>query len=124
MKSLAFILSLLMFLTPASGDEWKPVPLRLPPEGHALNAEQRKQLEDALRGMDDRLRRVRNDPDVEIYAKALRFALRFDEFYKNGDFKKAQDLVEWARQRMDALDRNEHPWSAAHGLVVRGYRSR
>ena len=124
MRTFAIIVVLLVFVAPASADEWKPIPRRLPPEGHALTAEHRKQLEDTLRGMDDRLRRLQRDPDVEIYPKALRFALRFDEFYKDTDFKKAQDLVEWARQRMDALDRNEHPWTSARGLVVRGYRSR
>jgi len=130
MRYLAIIVALLLFVAAASADDWKPIPRRLPPEGHALTAEQRKELEDALRGMDFRMRRLRSDsncqkfgPDIDIYEKALRFALRFDEFYKDGDFKKAQDLVEWARQRMNALDRNEHPWSTARGLVVRGYRS-
>lgn len=130
MRTFVVILALSTFASAVRSEEWKPIARRLPPVGQALKADQRKELDDALRGLSNRLRQLRSNTsnteftaDIEIYEKALKFALRFDEFYKDGDFKKAQDLIQWAGARLDALDRGEHPWTTTHGLVVRGYRS-
>lgn len=69
-------------------------------------------------------RQLRYLPDVEIFWKAADWALRYDEFYdaKQADWARGQ-LTE-GTQRLESLAKNELPWLAQTGLVVRGYRSK
>ncbi|MBX3415698.1 MAG: prolyl oligopeptidase family serine peptidase [Pirellulales bacterium] len=62
-------------------------------------------------------------PDVEIFVKAVDDALRGGEFYHPRELGWAEEQLELAEERLQQLTRNEHPWTAAHGLVVRGFRS-
>lgn len=129
----ALALSLVVCLaavTPVSADDWQPIPRRLPPKGIAIPDAERHGLEADLAKLDQRLkaagpRDAFTDPlaDVEIYAKAVHFALRFDEFYKESDFKLAHELLATANKRLDGLKNGQTPWVTQHGLVVRGYRS-
>jgi len=68
-------------------------------------------------------------PDVEIYHKAVRFALEGQEFYisqkpKRDDLADAQDLLQQGLKRAAELRAGQPSWIHATGLVVRGYRSR
>jgi predicted esterase len=90
----------------------------------------RQELEAGVRKVGERLKALsgRKDvaefiPDVEIYEKAVRYALHFGEFFKETDADAAKDLLKTANQRLDALEKGEHPWTTEKGLVVRGYRS-
>ena len=64
--------------------------------------------------------------DVEIFLKAVRYALEFDEWYdkKAADgVKKAMRLLDEAEVRMEALKRGEVPWMKGAGWKVLGFYS-
>ena len=63
-------------------------------------------------------------PDVQIFHKAVQFALGLDEFYRTNDVALARDLLAQGRARARQLTAGQPAWVAATGLVVRGYISR
>lgn len=63
-------------------------------------------------------------PDVEIYHKAVDWALRYNEVHKLPEVKAAQELLAEGRQRAEQLKNGQTPWTTQTGLVVRGYRSK
>lgn len=63
-------------------------------------------------------------PDVEIYHKAVRYALEENTFYKPGDVQTAKKMLEMGRERAAQLGEGKTPWLEKPGLVVLGYRSR
>ncbi len=63
-------------------------------------------------------------PDLEIYFKAVDWALRYDEFYKTSEFVVAAELLVTGKERAAQLASGVAPWTELTGLVVRGYRSR
>src|ERR1051325_12122583 len=63
-------------------------------------------------------------PDVEIFHKAVRYALDYNEFFKPGEIAAAKVLLREANTRAAALRTGSAPWTNATGLVVRGFRSR
>ncbi|MEM7394546.1 MAG: prolyl oligopeptidase family serine peptidase, partial [Verrucomicrobiota bacterium] len=110
------ILTLLPFFSLRA--DWPPIPRRIPPPGIEISEDARQQLQDTL----NRLARNPNStmPEVEIFLKAVRFALLHGEFYKKNDTEIAQSLLKEAEARMTDPKRS---WTEARGLVVRGYRS-
>jgi predicted esterase len=99
----------------------------LPPEGIELSQDVRLELERELEILKRRLVR-RVEADVEVFTKAVDFALRHREFYAPSDADKARALLAEARRRLDELERlrkgGTPTWASATGLVVRGYQSR
>lgn len=69
--------------------------------------------------------RSRYAADIQIFIKALDFALRFNEFYDEKDIAKDVAKADWAmnqaKERLEKLD--THPWTTQKGLVVRGFTS-
>jgi Prolyl oligopeptidase family len=77
-------------------------------------------------------------PDVEVFWKAVDWALRYDEFFDSKQTEWARDQLKEGRERLDALTNNRMPWlragSVPHAfaagfvppphLIVRGYRSK
>ncbi len=63
-------------------------------------------------------------PDVEIFHKAVDWALRYDEFMAPKEIAFARHLLDEGRQRAAQLRARQAPWLAATGLIVRGYRSK
>jgi Prolyl oligopeptidase family len=63
-------------------------------------------------------------PDVEVYYKAVDWALRHHEFFKPEDFKTAVEQLAEGMDRATQLAAGKTPWTKQTGLVVRGYRSR
>ncbi len=64
-------------------------------------------------------------PDCEIYLKAVRDALQYQEFQKEGEFRTALAHLETGLTRARALKEGKEAfWLRQHGLVVRGFRSR
>jgi hypothetical protein len=70
--------------------------------------------------------------DIDIYLKAVEFALLHREFYVPKDFEKADWALAQANKRIDDWNpllairtrgRTDWPWTIATGTVVRGYRS-
>lgn len=63
-------------------------------------------------------------PDVQIYEKAVRYALGYNEFFNAREIPVAQELLKQGMERAAALRRGKAPWTTATGLVVRGYVSK
>ena len=63
-------------------------------------------------------------PDLEIYHKAVDWALRYNEVHKLQELKSADDLIAEGLQRAEQFKNGQTPWTRQKGLVVRGYRSK
>jgi pimeloyl-ACP methyl ester carboxylesterase len=72
----------------------------------------------------DHPERTRYLPDAEIFWKSADWALRHDEIYDVKQADWAREQLEEGERRLSELGRDEKPWLARTGLVVRGYRSR
>jgi len=113
-------------------EPWRPIERRLPPPGIEISADARQKLESDLARVEEKHRETVGKlsgenaalaVDVEIYLKAVRYALEENEFFGKRDVQDAAELLKTAEQRLDALDAGNAPWASEHGLVVRGYRS-
>jgi hypothetical protein len=63
-------------------------------------------------------------PDVEIFHKAVDWALRYDEFMAPKEIAHARVMLTKGRERLGQLRAKTAPWLDATGLIVRGYRSK
>ena len=63
-------------------------------------------------------------PDVQVYHKAVDWALKHRIFFKPSELKTAEELLVAGNKRASQLANGKMPWSRATGLVVRGYVSR
>lgn len=110
-------------------------PKHIPPPGIALSEAERAELvakTAILRQEIDALAPViatnaqltAHLPDVEIFHKAVDWALRYDEFFSPKEVAFAKHLIEEGRERVDQMRIGKMPWLQATGLVVRGYRSK
>ncbi len=63
-------------------------------------------------------------PDVQIFHHAVYYALKYDEFYADGEVATARKLLQLGRDRAKHLHEGQAPWNSATGPVVRGYQSR
>ncbi len=129
-----FLLLLCVFLLSTCGtllvaDELPPIPpikRLLPPPGIEVPAEVRQELEAKLATLEPRLKKITYEPhrgDIEIFTKAVRYALRFQEFYDKKDFDKARWALQQAEERLAHAEQGNAPWLRQTGLVVRGYYS-
>lgn len=120
--------------SPASSPAQNRPAKQLPPRGIEIpESEQtalRAAVEDlvrdveALRAANLEASLARLLPDVEIYIKAVDWALRYREFHDPREFKTARELLEEGRSRARALYEGKAPWTQRTGLVVRAFRSR
>ena len=108
---------------------------RVPPEGIQIAPAARTELQagaDALAKEIDSLRSALKGkaalldllPDVQIYHKAVDWALRHDEFYTTNEVATARDLLKRGGERAQSLREGKAPWLAQTGLVVRAYQSK
>jgi pimeloyl-ACP methyl ester carboxylesterase len=106
-----------------------------PPPGIAIVAVDRAALETATTELSARIAQLRQRladnpkllgvlPDVEIYHKAVHWALAYDEFYRSNDVAIARALLNQGLERARQLQAGQAPWLTATGLVVRGYVSK
>ncbi|WP_367874655.1 prolyl oligopeptidase family serine peptidase [Luteolibacter sp. Populi] len=63
-------------------------------------------------------------PDVEIFHKAVDWALRYDEFYDAKQTEWAKEQLSAGFARLDSLTQGQMPWLEQSGLVPRGYVSK
>ncbi len=68
-------------------------------------------------------------PDVQVYEKAVRYALEYDELYvdtakKRNDVPAAKELLKTGLARAKELAAGKPTWTTAKGTVVRGYKSK
>lgn len=99
----------------------------IPPPGVAVPEADQKTLKASLSRLDERIEALRADPriaDVQIFQKAVRYAVEGNEFFTPEDIFKAKELLRLGLERADQLSRGEAPWTRATGLVVRGYVSK
>lgn len=102
----------------------------LPPKPTAaLSADQESVLETQLAEVTKAFQAVRRHEraaDADIFLKAVRYALDFDEWYdkKTEDgMKKATALLEEAKKRIASLKDNKTPWMDGSGQKVLGFYS-
>jgi pimeloyl-ACP methyl ester carboxylesterase len=126
MKSLvtAFVLSAFF----ACAQQTPPRPLHLiPPPGVAVAEADQRQLRSGLDRLGKRLDALKGNPhlaDVQIFHKAVKYALEGNEFFTQEDVFRAKELLRMANERTTDLERGDAPWTRATGLVVRGYLSK
>jgi len=110
-------------------------PKRIPPEGVPIPPETKTELEAGLKSLDEKIAALRTElkahpkllellPDVEIYARAVRVAVQYEEFFDPKEFATAKTILKHGEERADALKTGTAPWTAATGLVVRAYVSK
>jgi pimeloyl-ACP methyl ester carboxylesterase len=93
-------------------------------------AADRAELEKGVKELEDRIAPLRRAdakaelPNVEIYHKAVDWALRHNEIFDAKQISTAKDLLKQGLARVEALEKGETPWNKQTGLVVRGYRSK
>jgi dienelactone hydrolase len=111
----------------------------VPPKGIEVPAETQRELSDGLNDLGKEIDKLRSEltdkpallellPDIEVYHKAVRYALEYQEFYDKGEFAIAKSLLQQGMDRARQL-RGGKPglspdWPTATGQVVRGYISR
>jgi predicted esterase len=125
-RSVLTVVTLVLLPLSAAAQPLKPIPRVLPPPGIEVPRETREKLQKQLAATQNRLARHADHPlapDVEIFTKAVDFALQFGEFYAPKDFDKAFAALKTANERLAALEKGKAPWTTQTGLVVRGYRS-
>jgi hypothetical protein len=114
----------------AQPDGVKPVP----PKGSPVPEADRARLKEGLDLLKAEIDALAKDPkatellpDVEIYHKAVRYALDYDEMYvdknRNG-INVCTALLKKGLERAKELKEGKPSWPTATGLVVRGYRSK
>ena len=108
---------------------------RVPAPGIELPGNVRSQLRahtDALGQAIDALARqhagtpqlLRYLPDVQVYHKAVDWALKHQLFFRQSELMTAESLLDAGSKRAAQLAKGKIPWTRATGLVVRGYVSR
>ncbi len=133
----ALALTATFTLTPTSASAQTPPPpaKRLPPAGVAIPEAARTELTAgaaALAGEIDGLRTSLAKkpsllallPDVEVFHKAVAWALRYDEFFDVKQVEFARTVLKLGRERAAALREGKAPWLEATGQIVRGYKSK
>jgi dienelactone hydrolase len=112
-------------------DKVRPVP----PPGAAIPAADREELQtgvDALGKEIDDLRTALKDkadlldllPDVQIYYNAVRYPLKYNEFYDVKQVGTAKAFLKQGQERAKDLREGKSPWTTATGLLARGYVSK
>ena len=140
--ALTFPLTFLFTLTftcpfPSRAQTPPPPAKRLPPAGIAIAAHDRTELTAATAALATEIATLRANlttsqqtpllallPDVEIFHKAVDWALRYDEFFAPKEIATARHFLALGRERAAHLRAGQAPWLDATGLVLRGYRSK
>lgn len=100
---------------------------RLPPDGIEIKSADRQRLEAAVDSLEQEFAAIASNKhaaDVEVFIKAVDFALIHNEFYNAKDVAKADRLLAEGKERLKQVAAGDTPWLRANGLVVRGHRSR
>src|SRR5262249_7764316 len=63
-------------------------------------------------------------PDVQIFHKAVDWALKYDEFYDVKQVATARAMLKEGQARLESFAKGEAPWTTATGLIARGYISK
>ena len=103
-------------------------PLHLiPAAGIQVSDADQKSLHTGLTRLQGRIDALKGNPrlpDVQIFEKAVRYALEGNEFFKAEEVFRAKELLRMGLERADQLSHGDAPWTRATGPVVRGYISK
>lgn len=110
-------------------------PAHIPPAGIEVSAADRDELSKGAASLRQEINAlglaIANNsqltahlPDVEIFHKAVDWALRYNEFFSPKEVAFAKHLLEEGHERVVQMRLGKMPWLDAAGLVVRGYRSK
>ncbi|PAW88096.1 MAG: hypothetical protein B9S33_05285 [Pedosphaera sp. Tous-C6FEB] len=139
MKTLFRLVALLALTFPAfadgPADNKAESVRRIPPPGIPIAPAARDELQAGADALAKDIEALRNSlkgkaalldllPDVQIYHKAVDWALRHDEFYTTNEVAIARDMLKRSGERAAALRSGQAPWLAQTGLVARGYQSK
>lgn len=81
-----------------------------------------RETQQALKGRTNLLAAL---PDVEVFHKAVRYAVQYNEIFNpTNEVSAAKVLLKHGTERAEQLKAGNVPWNSATGLVVRGYRSK
>ncbi len=100
---------------------------RIPPPGVPVPPADKEELQAGLKDLRaaiDALPKGDLVADVEIYHKAVDWALRYDEVLNAREIPVAKELVKTGLERARSLKEGKPPWARATGLVARAYVSR
>src|SRR5690349_15874709 len=94
---------------------------RVPPPGIAVAEPVRAELQAGVEALGKKIESIRADyasdptriellPDVEIFYNAVRYPLKYNEFYNPREFDVARRLLVIGNERADALRDGKSPW--------------
>src|SRR6266581_3096679 len=94
---------------------------RIPPSGIKISEADRAELEAGVAELGKEIESLGGElksrrglvdllPDVQIYHKAVDWALRYDEFYKSNEAQVARALLQQGIERAKALADGRTPW--------------
>lgn len=117
------------------GDNQAEKVRRVPPAGVAIPEAARAELTAGAADLASQIQALQSSlsarsglrdllPDVQVFHKAVDWALRYDEFFKSNDVGVARNLLKIGLERAQNLREGSAPWLTATGLVVRGYLSK
>jgi hypothetical protein len=101
----------------------------IPPPGVAVPDADKAQLEAGLKELRAAIDGL-NEPnpdlraDVEIFHKAVHWALRYNEIFNAREIPIAKELLKAGMERAEALKGGLSQWTSATGLVPKGYVSK
>lgn len=128
-------LSALTLLADGPADNQIDTVRRIPPPGVAIPEDVRGELTGRVRELGGSIEAARADlakkpallarlPDVQIFHKAVDWALRYDEFFSTNEVTAARMQLDLAAQRLVALREGKIPWLLQSGPVALGYISK
>jgi hypothetical protein len=138
---IAWLLALMFFPAGASlradgaGDNLPDKVRPVPPPGIAVPPAERAELEAGILELGKEIEALSSAlkakpasldllPDVQVYHKAVRSALAYNEFFNAREVPIAKKLLNQGLERARQLREGVAPWTTATGLIVRGYLSR
>ena len=131
----AVCFSCLVLLADGAADNLVDKVRRVPPPGIKVPEADRAKLQEGVAALGAELKSLRGElasrpelvrvlPDVEVFHKAVDWALRYDEFFTTNNVKSGHELLRVANQRIQQLRTGSAPWINATGLAVRAYVSK
>jgi hypothetical protein len=104
-------------------DNVRPVP----PVGVKLSQADSEEIGKGLSELQELLKQIGKHellPDVEVYEKAVRWALEYNEVFDAKGVPAVKNVLKTGLERARAMKDGKTPWATQTGLVVRGYRSK